>query len=73
MSVNPVLASLVGWVVLGQFLGWAEWLAIATVVSANTVGVLTADHSPARVRRRRRSVAVCVAVHQASPDRTPAV
>jgi inner membrane transporter RhtA len=58
MSVNPVLAALVGWAVLGQSLGWAEWLAIATIVTANTVGVLTAGRSPARVRRRRRSVAV---------------
>jgi threonine/homoserine efflux transporter RhtA len=59
MSVNPVLAALVGWVVLGQSPGWAEWLAIATIVSANAVGVLTADRSPARVRRRRSSVAGC--------------
>jgi inner membrane transporter RhtA len=50
MSVNPVLAALVGLVVLGQSLGWAEWLAIATVVSANTVSVLTADRGRARVR-----------------------
>jgi inner membrane transporter RhtA len=41
MSVNPVLAALVGLVVLGQSLGWAEWLAIATIVSANTISVLT--------------------------------
>jgi inner membrane transporter RhtA len=72
MSVNPVLAALVGLLILGQSLGWAEWLAIATIVSANTVSVLTADRSPARVRRRRRSVAVCVAVHQPSPDSTQA-
>ena len=40
MSVNPVLAALVGLVILGQTLGWAEWLAIATIVTANTVSVL---------------------------------
>jgi inner membrane transporter RhtA len=68
MSVNPVLAALVGLVILSQSLGWAEWLAIATIVTANTVSVLTTDRSRARVRRRRRSVAVCVAVHQPSPD-----
>jgi inner membrane transporter RhtA len=68
MSVNPVLAALVGLVVLGQSLGWAEWLAIATIVSANTVSVLTADRRRARVQRRPRPVAVCVAVHQPSPD-----
>src|SRR5215218_3303237 len=39
MSVNPVLAALVGLVILGQSLGWTEWLAIATIVSANTLSV----------------------------------
>jgi inner membrane transporter RhtA len=42
MSVNPVLAALVGLVVLGQALGVPEWLAIATIVTANTVSVGTA-------------------------------
>jgi inner membrane transporter RhtA len=42
MSVNPVLAALVGWVVLGQSLGWAEWLAITTIVAANSVSAVTA-------------------------------
>src|ERR687897_1384353 len=42
MSVNPVLAALVGLVILDQTLRWAEWLAIAAIVSANTVSVLTA-------------------------------
>jgi inner membrane transporter RhtA len=68
MSVNPVLAALVGLVILGQSLGWTEWLAIATIVSANTLSVLTADRGRVRVRRRPRSVAVCVAVHRPSPD-----
>jgi inner membrane transporter RhtA len=39
MSVNPVLAALVGLVVLGQALGVPEWLAIATIVTANAVSV----------------------------------
>jgi hypothetical protein len=43
MSVNPVLAALVGLLILDQSLGWAEWLAITTIVIANTVSVLTAD------------------------------
>jgi inner membrane transporter RhtA len=43
MSVNPVLAALVGLLILDQSLGWAEWLAITTIVTANTVSVLTAD------------------------------
>ena len=42
MSVNPVLAALVGLLILDQSLGWAEWLA-TTIVIANTVSVLTAD------------------------------
>ncbi|MFC8124148.1 DMT family transporter [Streptomyces sp. NPDC057302] len=40
MSVNPVLAALVGMVVLGQSLDWVEWLAVAAIVSANGVSVL---------------------------------
>jgi inner membrane transporter RhtA len=43
MSINPVLAALVGLLILDQSLGWAEWLAITTIVIANTVSVLTAD------------------------------
>jgi inner membrane transporter RhtA len=43
MSVNPVLAALVGLVVLDQSLGWPEWLAIAAIVTANTLSVLAAN------------------------------
>ena len=43
MSVNPVLAALVGLLILDQSLRWAEWLDIITIVIANTVSVLTAD------------------------------
>ncbi|MEU1343523.1 EamA family transporter [Streptomyces sp. NPDC005827] len=39
MSVNPVLAAVVGWVVLGQSLGLLEWAAIGAVVAANTVSL----------------------------------
>ncbi|MCW8378850.1 EamA family transporter [Streptomyces justiciae] len=42
MSVNPVLAAVVGWVLLGQGLGWPEWAGIAAVVGANAIGILTA-------------------------------
>ena len=42
MSVNPVLAALIGLVVLGQALGWVEWAAIAAIVAANAVSVLAA-------------------------------
>jgi inner membrane transporter RhtA len=39
MSVNPVFAALTGLVVLGQSLAFADWLAIAAIVSANGVAV----------------------------------
>ncbi|MFI9832956.1 EamA family transporter [Streptomyces sp. NPDC051913] len=42
MSVNPVLAAVVGWVILGEGLGWPEWAGIAAVVGANAIGILTA-------------------------------
>lgn len=41
MSVNPVLAALVGLVVLDQHLDWASWLAIAVIVTANATAVAT--------------------------------
>ncbi|MER6084287.1 EamA family transporter [Streptomyces sp. NPDC001833] len=39
MSVNPVLAAVVGWVVLGQGLGVPEWAGIGAVVAANAVSL----------------------------------
>jgi inner membrane transporter RhtA len=44
MSVNPVLAAVVGWLGLGQDLGWTEWASIGAIVAANTLSV-------ARVKR----------------------
>ncbi|MEU9185816.1 EamA family transporter [Streptomyces sp. NPDC048484] len=41
MSVNPVLAGLIGWIVLGQHLGPAEWAAVGAVVGANALSILT--------------------------------
>ena len=40
MSVNPVLAALVGWLGLGQRLGWADGAAIGAVVTANALSIL---------------------------------
>ncbi len=40
MSVNPVLAAVVGLVVLGESLTWSAWAAIAAVVVSNAVSVL---------------------------------
>lgn len=42
MSVHPVLAALVGLVVLGQVLDLHEWVGIALVVAANAVAATTA-------------------------------
>ncbi|MGO4630979.1 DMT family transporter [Streptomyces sp. 2RAF24] len=39
MSVNPVLAALVGWIGLGQGLGWIEAAAIGAVVGANVLSI----------------------------------
>lgn len=41
MSVNPVLAAMVGWLVLGQRLGRPEWAGIAAVVTANALSITT--------------------------------
>ncbi|MFE7539593.1 EamA family transporter [Streptomyces platensis] len=42
MSVNPVLAALVGLVVLDQTLRGTEWLAVSAIVVANAVSILAA-------------------------------
>jgi inner membrane transporter RhtA len=39
MSVNPVLAAVIGLVVLHQALGPADWAAIAAIVTANAVSI----------------------------------
>ncbi|MFJ2303950.1 EamA family transporter [Streptomyces sp. NPDC087787] len=41
MSVNPLLAALVGWLGLGQNLGWTEWTSIGAIVAANALSTLT--------------------------------
>ncbi|MBK6009609.1 EamA family transporter [Streptomyces sp. MBT53] len=41
MSVNPVLAAVVGWIGLGQRLDWAEWAGIGAIVAANALSILT--------------------------------
>jgi inner membrane transporter RhtA len=49
MSVHPVLAALVGTVLLGQFLGTHEWVGIAVVVLANAAAVATSRRAASRV------------------------
>ncbi|MFF4120047.1 EamA family transporter [Streptomyces sp. NPDC001714] len=41
MSVNPVLAAVVGWVALGQGLGVPAWAGIGAVVAANALSMAT--------------------------------
>jgi inner membrane transporter RhtA len=47
MSVNPVFAALTGLIVLGQSPGLAGWLAIAAIVTANTISVSAAGRPTA--------------------------
>ncbi|MBK7820292.1 MAG: EamA family transporter [Tessaracoccus sp.] len=42
MSLEPAAAALFAWVVLGEWLGWVEWLAMAAVVVASVGAVRTA-------------------------------
>jgi inner membrane transporter RhtA len=48
MSVHPVLAALVGTIVLRQFLGVHEWLGIAVVVLTNAAAVAASRGADAR-------------------------
>ncbi|WP_425508138.1 EamA family transporter [Streptomyces bathyalis] len=41
MSINPVLAAVTGWIVLGQQLGWSESAGIGAIVAANTLSIVT--------------------------------
>ncbi|GAB3301821.1 EamA family transporter [Parasphingorhabdus pacifica] len=41
MSVNPVFAATMGLLMLGQALQWSEWAAIAAIVAANAISILT--------------------------------
>lgn len=43
MSVNPVMAALVGWIGLGENLGALEWASIGAIVAANAVSILTSQ------------------------------
>jgi len=41
MSINPLLAALIGLIVLRQSLGLVDWLAIAAIVAANVMSIAT--------------------------------
>jgi inner membrane transporter RhtA len=62
MSVNPVLAALIGLIVLGQSLALDSWLAIAAIVAANVISVSTTHGSAPRQCHgpRRRGPARCL-------------
>jgi inner membrane transporter RhtA len=45
MSVNPVLAAVVGWIDLGQHLGPMEGIGIAAIVTANAVSLATSSRA----------------------------
>jgi inner membrane transporter RhtA len=46
MSVNPVLAAIIGFVMLGQSLSLSSWLSIAAITAANAVSALTSRSGP---------------------------
>jgi inner membrane transporter RhtA len=46
MSVNPVLAALIGLVVLGQGLNWLAWLGMSAIVAANLATALSKRSVP---------------------------
>jgi inner membrane transporter RhtA len=41
MSVNPVLAAIIGFLILGQSLPWLSWLSIAAIAGANALSAIT--------------------------------
>lgn len=61
MSINPVLAAVIGLVVLGQHLGLTDWLSIAAIVGANVVAIAT-RRGPARPEDFRPSHPECADV-----------
>ena len=46
MSVNPVMAALVGVILLRQELAWIEWASIGAIVAANAISILTQRAAP---------------------------
>jgi inner membrane transporter RhtA len=47
MSINPLIAVLVGWLILNQTLGLLDWLAITAIVTANTTAAATKPRATA--------------------------
>jgi inner membrane transporter RhtA len=74
MSANPVLAALIGMLLLGQVLRWDEWLAISAIVTANAVSVGTSARSarPRRAAHRRETRSARSTPGSVPPDSGPA-
>jgi inner membrane transporter RhtA len=62
MSVNPVLAAIIGLVVLRQSLSWSAWLSIAAIVAANAASTVTRTGTVPKTSR----------VTRPAPDTSPA-
>lgn len=67
MSVNPVLAAILGMMILGHTLPAVDWLAIAAIVIANAVSIATAGRHRDRGQpgAGRRGVGGCEPIHAA--------
>lgn len=48
MSLEPTAAALFAWIVLGEWLGWVEWLAMACVIVASVGAIRTARRVESR-------------------------
>jgi len=75
MSVNPVLAALVGLVVLDQRLGRLDWIAIAVIVTANAVALSAGRRGTSRrgTSRRGSSPRVRRSSRRGRPERDPGI
>ncbi|GAA5615428.1 hypothetical protein CP981_03070 [Streptomyces platensis] len=72
MSVNPVLAALVGLVVLRQTLRGIEWPAVFAIVVANAVSILAAGRRPVSPPVARGGTALPVPATSRAPAAGPA-
>jgi drug/metabolite transporter (DMT)-like permease len=59
--VNPVIAVLLGWMLLGERLSWREGLAVAVILGGVALVKLGQGSAPAVQRRERRSAPTCEA------------
>jgi hypothetical protein len=55
MSINPMMAALIGAIMLRQEPGWIEWASIGAIVAANAISILTQRSEPAATSRAQLS------------------